>query len=74
MKKQIQTQEYLHDCVDTNTFTMTIYVKILKILQYLNGLGYLCQKAETTWSHVLLMSAVLQKYLTILPLLNYTMA
>lgn len=39
------------------------------ILQYLKGLGYLCQKAETTWSHVLLMSVLLQKYLTILPLL-----
>lgn len=36
------------------------------MLQYLNGLGYLCQKAETTWSHVLHMSVLLQKYLTIL--------
>lgn len=36
-----------------------------KMLQYLNGLGYLCQKAETTWSHALLMSVLLQKYLTI---------
>lgn len=35
---------------------------------YLNGLGYLCQKAETTWSHEVLMSTSLEKYLTILPL------
>lgn len=35
------------------------------MLEYLNGFGYLCQKAETTWSHVLLMSVPLQKYLTI---------
>lgn len=40
----------------------------------LNGLGYLCQKAETTWSHVLLMSVLLAKYLTILLLLMYGMA
>lgn len=44
---------------DTKVLTM-------KILRYLKGLGYLCQKAETTWSHILLMSVLLQKYLTIL--------
>lgn len=33
---------------------------------YLYGFGYLCQKAEATCSHVLLMSILLQKYLTIL--------
>lgn len=44
------------------------------MFQYLKGLGYLCQKAETTWSHVLLMSVLLQKYLTIFVLLNYSTA
>lgn len=40
-------------------------ILIMRMLEYLNGFGYLCQKAETTWSHVLLMSVLLQKYLTI---------